>query len=260
MLILGGFLGLALAIASRRFAVTVDPRVEQVIQVLPGANCGGCGFAGCSDYAGVVVEGKADIGLCGPGGAATAAAIARILNREGGGTRIKEIARCTCQRQNVATVAIYNGVRTCRGAALVGLGGGWLDCRYGCLGYGDCLKSCPFGAIRMDAGGRPEVDPALCVGCRKCATACPRGLMTVGPVDRPILVLCRNRDKGAVANKTCAHSCIACRRCEKACPREAIKITNNLAEIDYGKCAGCGACVEVCPHHVIYRAAGGSAC
>lgn len=250
MAVLGALLALVLAVASRRFTVETDPNVGLVAAALPGANCGGCGFAGCAAYAEAIVLRGADPTLCAPGGAETGLVIAAILGVHVDG-KPRSVALCRCQKKNVKTVAVYTGIQTCRGAALFGLGGGWLDCRYGCLGYGDCRRACPFGAIASGPDGRPEVDESRCTGCRKCAVACPRNLMAVEPVAVRVHVRCRNRDKGALANKICAHACIICRRCEKACPAGAVRMDNNLAEIDRDKCVGCGKCVGVCPHQVI---------
>ncbi|MDR1534301.1 MAG: RnfABCDGE type electron transport complex subunit B [Planctomycetota bacterium] len=251
MAALGALLALALAVASRRFAVETNPLMDRILAVLPGANCGGCGFPGCAGYAEAVAVKGADPTLCAPGGIKVGMAIARIMGVEVGETRARPVSLCHCQREKVKTVAIYSGIQTCRGASLFGLGGGWLDCRYGCLGYGDCLKACPFRAISFGPDRRPLVDENKCTGCKKCVVACPRSLMAVGPIDRYVHVLCHNRDKGAMANKICAHACISCRRCEKVCPAQSISVPNNLAEIDYSKCVGCGKCVEVCPHQVL---------
>lgn len=251
MACLGALLALILAVASRRFEVKTDPRVEEVTGVLPGANCGGCGFAGCAAYAEAVVLKDADPTLCSPGGAECGMAIAKILGVAVDSTKARCVALCHCQRQNVETVALYTGIHTCRGASLQGLGGGWLDCRYGCLGYGDCLKACPFGAITFNEPGRPIVDEAKCTGCKKCVAACPRSLMAVTAINKFVHIACHNRDKGAMANKICDHACIICQKCVKACPVDAIKVPNNLAEIDHDKCISCGKCVSVCPHQTI---------
>ena len=250
MAALGAFLALVLAVASRRFAVEVNPLVEQINAVLPGANCGGCGYAGCFNYAEAVALKGADPTLCAPGGVKTGMDIAKLMGMEAS-EKARSVALCHCQHENVATVAVYSGIQTCRGASLQGLGGGWLDCRYGCMGYGDCLKACPFGAITMTEDNRPFVDESKCTGCKKCAVACPRGLMVVLPIDKHVHVRCFNRDKGAMANKICAHACISCKKCEKACPFDAIHVVNQLAVIDYDKCKNCGKCVSVCPHEVI---------
>jgi Na+-translocating ferredoxin:NAD+ oxidoreductase RNF subunit RnfB len=248
---LGAILALALAMASRRFAVEINPLVGRIGGVLPGANCGGCGFAGCAGYAEAVALKGADPTLCAPGGVKVGMAIAKILGIEIDGAKARQVSLCHCQHKNVKTVAVYSGIQTCRGASLPGLGGGWLDCRYGCLGYGDCLAACPFRAIRMGSDRRPVVDEDKCTGCKKCAVACPRTLMIVDPIDKYVHVICRNRDKGAMANRICAHACISCKKCEKICPVQAIKVPNNLAEIDYAKCVSCGKCVDVCPHQVL---------
>ncbi|MDR0361360.1 MAG: RnfABCDGE type electron transport complex subunit B [Planctomycetota bacterium] len=251
MTALGALLALVLAIASRKFAVETDPRVKQVNETLPGANCGGCGYAGCAAYAEAVVLGGADPTLCAPGGAKTGLAIAEILGVAADGSKPRVVAFCHCQKKDVKTVAVYTGIQTCRGASLFGLGGGWLDCRYGCLGYGDCVRACPFGAVAMGEDKRPVVDESRCAGCRKCAVTCTRNLMMVTSEKKYVHVRCHNRDRGAMANQMCAHACIACKKCEKVCPADAIHVPNNLAEIDYEKCISCGKCVDVCPHQVL---------
>ncbi len=250
MAILGGLLALVLAIASKRFAVEVNPLVANINSVLPGANCGGCGFAGCANYAEAVALKGADPTLCSPGGVKTAMEIAKLMGIEAS-AKTRSVAHCHCQHLNVQKVAVYSGIQSCRGASLQGLGGGWLDCRYGCMGYGDCQKACPFGAITMSDDNRPVVDEDRCTGCKKCVVACPRALMSVLPIDKHVHVLCHNRDKGAMANKICGHACISCKKCEKECPFDAIHVVNQLAVIDYGKCTSCGKCVGVCPHQVI---------
>lgn len=251
MVLLGGFLALVLAYASRRFAVEVNPKVAQITSVLPGANCGGCGYAGCAGYADAVVNKGADPTLCAPGGVKVGMEVAKVMGQEVDPNKARCVSLCSCQHENVKTVALYSGVQTCRGASGNGLGGGWLDCRYGCLGYGDCRESCPFNAITMGPDKRPVVNEELCTGCKKCVVACPRGLMQVDPIDKFIHVRCHNRDKGPLANKLCTKACIACKKCEKTCPNGAITVPNLLAEIDYSKCTNCGKCVEVCPHKVI---------
>ncbi|MDR1744206.1 MAG: RnfABCDGE type electron transport complex subunit B [Planctomycetota bacterium] len=250
MAVLGAFLALVLAVASRRFAVEVNPLVAQITAVLPGANCGGCGYAGCSNYAEAVALNGADPTLCAPGGGKTGMDIARLMGVEAA-AKARSTALCHCHHENVRTVALYSGIQTCRGASLQGLGGGWLDCRYGCMGYGDCREACPFGAISMGPDKRPFVNEDLCTGCQKCVVACPRALMVVLHIDKHVHVRCRNRDKGAMANKICAHACISCGKCEKACPFDAIHVENQLAVIDYAKCKNCGKCVDVCPHQCI---------
>lgn len=250
MAVLGAVLALVLAVASRRFAVETNPLVDQINSILPGANCGGCGYAGCQNYAEAVALKGADPTLCAPGGVKTGMDIAKLMGMEAS-SKARSVAHCHCQHQNVQTVAIYSGIQTCRAASLQGLGGGWLDCRYGCMGYGDCKSACPFNAIKMGPEGLPVVDEDKCTGCQKCVVACPRNLMETHPIDKHVHVLCHNRDKGAMANKICGHACISCKKCEKACPVDAIHVENQLAVIDYAKCISCGKCVSVCPHQVI---------
>ncbi len=252
MAILGGVLGLILAVASRRFHVETDPRVERVQDALPGANCGACGFPGCSGYAEAVVAEGADITLCAPGGQAVVDRIAGIMGVSAA-AGAPELATCRCQAESVETRFEYDGVRDCKSASVMGLAGGYKACTAGCLGFGSCARACPFGAIAMSDGPDPlpVVDEARCTGCGQCVPACPRSLMRVDAVTRVIYVRCMNREKGAAANKLCAHACIACRKCEKECPVDAIHVENNLAVIDYDKCIQCGKCVKVCPKQCI---------
>jgi len=250
MAVIGAFLGFVLAYAARRFHVDEDPRVGKVAALLPGANCGACGLPGCSGFAVAVVAGKVDPSACPPGGATTAQKIAETLGRALT-FREKRIAVLACKPAGVNAHADYRGVESCSAAAVFTLGGGPIECRYGCLGYGECLKSCKFDALEMGPDGIPVVVREKCVACGKCVPACPRGLFTIQEESRPVQVLCHNRDKGPQANKICRHACIACRKCEKVCPADAIHVPNFLAEIDYGKCNSCGECVKVCPHQTI---------
>ncbi len=251
MAVLGGVLGLILAVASKKFHVDVDPRVDQVLEALPGANCGACGYPGCAGYAEAVVLKDAEVTLCAPGGAACAQAVAKIMGKESGAGQEPDFATCACRKSEVAIPYDYDGPRTCKAASIAGIAGGPLACAYGCLGFGDCAAACPFDAIVMGADGLPHVDEDRCTGCKKCVAACPRSLMRVDPESRVVFVQCQNRDKGAQANKVCAHACIACKKCEKECPFDAIHVEGNLAVIDYEKCKNCGKCVKVCPKNAI---------
>ena len=249
MAALGAALGAALAYAARRFYAPVDPLIESVAAVLPGGNCGGCGFAGCGGFAEAVAAGTAEAGLCAPGGAAVTSLVNRLMGKDAAfDPGARPVAVLHCRKQGVARPVDYLGPATCRAASLPGLSGGPSACRYGCLGFGDCLAACPFGALTLGSEGEPVVvDEAACVGCQRCRKACPRGLFSVAPLRRTVFVSCRNRDKGPRANQLCAHACVACRKCEKSCPHDAIHVPNFLAEIDYAKCVNCGVCVAVCP-------------
>lgn len=250
MAVLGGILGLILAVASKKFKVEVDPRIDAIVKCLPGANCGGCGCAGCAGYAAAVVEKGAAVNLCAPGGAAVAAKVAAIM----GQTAIASepvFAFVHCDGDGVRPRFHYSGVINCKAASVLGLAGSFQNCPYGCLGLGSCIEACPFGALSFNANNVVHVDETLCSGCGKCIDTCPRHLITLDPESRVILTRCNNHDKGAKANKQCDHSCIACGKCVRICPAEAITIQNNLAVIDYDKCELCGKCVEACPKHLI---------
>jgi Na+-translocating ferredoxin:NAD+ oxidoreductase RNF subunit RnfB len=248
MSLLGIGFGVMLAIASRRFAVEVDPRIERVAVVLPGLNCGACGSASCSAYAEALVRGEAPVGLCSPGGEEVASLVGTIL-----GLKVElaepKVSVLHCQRQKVGRRCEYDGIGDCRAADLVQ--NGFLACRYGCLGLGTCVEACRFEALVVGDDGLPRVIEENCVGCGACVRACPRNLFTLAPVSDYIQVQCQSRDGAAAARKICERSCIACRRCERECPVEAITVVDNLALLDQGKCIRCGRCIEVCPNEVI---------
>ena len=247
--LLGISFGLGLAYASRRFEVKVDPREEKVLHALPGINCGACGYPGCEAYAeAVALEGE-KANLCIPGGPETAKDVAAIMGLT---VEEKELKRSVihCKRTpQVKELYDYSGIDDCRAAAM--LHGGQYDCYWSCLGFGTCAEVCPFDAITM-VEKLPVVDEEKCTGCGLCEQACPHNLCWVRPVSYTTHICCENRDKGKIANKICKASCIACGRCVKVCEAGAIKIIDNLAQIDYKKCTRCGKCVEVCPHHCIY--------
>lgn len=251
--VLGAIFGLVLAIASKVFAVEVDPREEAILGCLPGANCGGCGYPGCSGYASAVVKGVAPVNACAAGGEAVAAQIGEIMGVSAGAA-VKQIAQvhCTGCGQNYKQYT-YVGIHDCVAASKLP-GGGDLGCAYGCLGLGSCVKACPFGAIAVEDGAA-RVDEDRCRGCLQCIPACPRNLITVVPYGTDVSVLCANADKGAEARTVCADGCIACGLCKKACPNGAVSLAGNCAVIDYDKCDACGKCVDACPRHLIRKSA-----
>jgi len=242
--------GLILGWASKKFYVKVDERITEIEKVLPGANCGGCGFPGCSGYAEAIVEKGAPMDKCAPGGSDVAARIAEIMGAEVV-EKEPEVAVVLCRGDTKASKERfdYYGVRTCGAASIIGAG--QTACTVGCLGFGDCVKACPFGAMIMGEDGLPVVIRHLCKGCGKCVEACPRGVIKLMPLSAKVVVRCRNTDKGAAAKKACSVACIACKKCEKVCKFEAIKVENFLAVIDYEKCKKCGKCVSECPQDVI---------
>lgn len=260
--ILGGLglvFGLVLAAASKVFYVETDPRLDQLNECLPGANCGGCGFAGCGAYAEAVLKGEAPVGKCASGGNEAAKAMAAIMGVEAGEvTRKVAMVRCSGARtfdaegnltKGAKMKAHYEGFHDCLAASKVG-GSGPLSCKYGCLGYGSCTRVCKYGAISVK-NGVAVVDEDLCVGCMACAQVCPRKVITAVEPDRNVVIGCNSLAKGAVTNRACTIGCIGCGKCMKTCPSGAITITNNLAQIDYSKCTNCGQCATVCPKGLI---------
>ena len=260
--ILGGLglgFGLVLAAASKVFYVETDPRLDQLNECLPGANCGGCGYAGCSGYAEAVLNGEAAIGKCASGGNECAQAMAAIMGIKAE-TVTRKVAMVRCSGEKVydkdgnltkgaKVKANYEGFKDCLSASKVG-GSGPLSCKFGCLGYGSCTKACKYGAIKV-VNGVAQVDEDLCVGCMACAQACPRNLIVAVEPDRNVVIACNSMAKGAVTTRSCTVGCIGCGLCKKICPHEAITVENNLARIDYSKCDNCGLCATVCPKKLI---------
>lgn len=260
--ILGGLglvFGLVLAAASKVFYVETDPRLDQLNECLPGANCGGCGFAGCGAYAEAVLKGEAPVGKCASGGNEAAKAMAAIMGVEAGEvTRKVALVRCSGARtydaegnltKGAKMKATYEGFHDCLAASRVG-GSGPLSCKFGCLGYGSCTKVCKYGAISVK-NGVAVVDEDLCVGCMACAQVCPRKIITAVEPSQNVIIACNSLAKGAVTNRACTVGCIGCGKCMKNCPSGAITITNNLAQIDSSKCTNCGECAKVCPKGLI---------
>ncbi len=249
---LGLAFGVFLAFASKKFHVEHDPKIDEVLNVLPGANCGACGYAGCQAYAEAVVMNKdVPVDLCVPGQKAVADKVAQILGRTASEKKLQLVAQLKCNGSKELTTNKFNydGIKTCKAAALVQ--GGPKSCSYGCIGFGDCVKACKFDALKMGPNGLPIVDKEKCVACGACVKACPKGLFKLVPKDKHVHVLCSSKDKAAVVIKACKVGCTGCKLCEKNCPADAIHVNDNLAEIDYTKCTECGKCVEVCPRKII---------
>lgn len=240
--------GAILAVASVLMAVPVDEKAEKIRQALPGANCGYCGFAGCDDYAAAIAAGKTDPGLCSPGGEQTAKSLSDILGLEVSAQKHVAFVACGGSCEATETKMLYNGMQSCAAANL--LYGGPSSCTFGCIGLGDCIKACSFNAISV-INGTAVIDKALCEGCRKCTTVCPKGIIKIIPHGKTMQVACSGTDKGAVTRKICKSGCIGCKKCEKECEVSAIHIENNLAVIDPLLCTGCGKCITVCPQNCI---------
>jgi len=250
--VLGVIFGIALAIVASRFVVKVDPKVEQVRETLPGANCGACGFAGCMGYAEAVV-GNPDVApnLCAPGKSPVAEKIAQITGKAAGAVDPK-IARVFCQggRSKSQCKFIYSGVMDCTAAVLAA--GGDKSCDFGCLGYATCMRACPFDAIRMSEDSLPLINKEKCTACGKCVAACPKQVIELGLMSKAVVISCHSRDKGVDTKKKCQVGCIGCGMCVRTCPVDAIKLENNLARIDHSRCITCGLCVKKCPTSAIH--------
>lgn len=246
---IGIIAGLGLAIASILLAVPVNEKQKAIEEVLPGANCGACGFSGCSGYAQALADGKAENGLCSPGGADAAAAIAELLGQEASAVSYKTaLVHCLGTYDNTTDKMDYEGLQSC--AAAMQHFGGVGSCAYGCMGLGDCAAACEYGAIKI-CNGVANINPELCKGCSKCIKACPKHLISFVPLKKSSVVRCSNCDKGGETRKVCKIGCIGCMRCVKACEHDAVHVENFLARIDPEKCVGCGKCNEVCPNKCI---------
>jgi len=254
---LGVASALVLYMASKKFQVFEDPRIDQVEEVLPKSNCGGCGFPGCRAFAEALVKSDDISDLkCPVGGSATMTKVSEILGKAVADVKPQlAVVRCNGSCEHRPKLNIYDGAMSCTMAAA--LYGGETGCSYGCLGCGDCVVACKFDAMYMDeATGLPVVIEENCVACGKCVEACPKNIIelrNVGPKSRRIFVSCVNKDKGAVAKKACAVACIGCSKCFKVCPHEAITMADNLAYIDDDKCKLCRKCVEECPTFSIHE-------
>ena len=246
----GVLFGAGLAYASKKFAVETDPRVIDVLETLPGANCGACGYPGCAGYAGAVVSGEAEPNLCSPGGPETTQHICDVLGLEVQMTeRNVALIRCKGAKESVKD-AVYQGAQTCKLANMIAQGP--LACKNACLMLGDCFIVCPFDAIEWKAGELPKIIEEKCTACRKCITACPKTLISLRPEKKRVQIMCRSQDKGGVAKKKCQVACIGCQKCIKACPVDAIYMDGNVALVDSEKCVLCGKCVGECPTGAIW--------
>ncbi|MBQ8836214.1 MAG: RnfABCDGE type electron transport complex subunit B [Clostridia bacterium] len=251
--VVGFIASVILVLASHFFAVKTDERVTKIRECLPGANCGACGYAGCDAYAKALVEEQGvKTTLCVPGAQAVVEQISEILGVAVAESEVKEksvaVVHCNGTCDAAPKKAIYDGMNSCRAASV--LYGGANACNYGCVGCGDCADVCPADAICV-VDGVARVDSRLCIGCGKCAKTCPKHIISLVPIGSKQVVLCNNKEKGAVARKNCKNACIACKKCELNCHAQAISVKDNLAAIDYEKCTNCGKCVEVCPVHCI---------
>ena len=248
--VIGVVAGAGLSIASIVMAVPVDEKAEAIREVLPGANCGACGYSGCDGYASALSSGQEQkTSLCAPGGSDTAHAVAEILGVTAD-TVVRQVAAVHCRgtKDNTSDKMEYHGASSCLAATQLFAGKG--SCSYGCIGLGDCVQACEFGAIQV-CGGVAVVNKELCTACTRCLDVCPKGLIHLVPAEEGAVVRCSNHDKGGQTRKDCTVGCIGCMRCVKVCEFDAIHVENFLAKVDSEKCTSCGKCVAECPQHCI---------
>ena len=248
--VVGIFIGVFLGIAAIWFHVETDPREEEILQNLPGNNCGGCGFPGCSGLAAAIVKGEAKVNGCPVGGEQVAEKIAAIMGVEAEKEeKLVAFVKCQGDCNKTKTDYEYSGTKDCSMMSFVP-GGGPKSCNYGCLGYGDCVKVCSIGAISI-VNGIAKVDKELCKSCGNCVKACPKSLIEMIPYKAERKVACFSKDKGPQVLKKCEVGCIGCGICIKNCPKQAISLEDSLAKIDYSLCTNCGICKEKCPKKAI---------
>ena len=246
-----GAVGAIILVAAAKFmAVEEDPRIEEVSACLAGANCGGCGYPGCDGYAAAVAKGEAPVNKCVAGGAEAAARIAEIMGVSAGDMeKMIAFVPCSGTEGHASKRFNYKGPQNCQAAMLFG-GKSNMDCRFACIGLGNCANACQFGAMSI-VNGVAKVDREKCVGCGACVDACPKKIVKLVPYDQHVLVACSSCDKGAAVMKICDEGCIGCMKCQRECPADAIVIKDNLARIDVSKCVQCGHCSDICPRHII---------
>lgn len=248
---IGVIFAVVLYFVAQKFKVEEDPLIDEIAEVLPGANCGGCGKAGCRAMAEAFVKQGNMEGLrCPAGGDAVAQKVAALLGcaSEASEPQIA-VVRCAACHNGTTERSHYDGLRDCAFASSVYVGEN--GCAFGCLGFGNCAEACQFDALTMDpVTGAPSVNEDKCVGCGACVKACPRNIIELrnkGLKNRRVYVDCVNKEKGAIARKVCVNACIGCGKCEKVCPFGAVKVENNLAYIDFNLCKSCRKCVAECP-------------
>lgn len=258
VLVVGGaglVIGLLLGAAGKKFAVETDEREQRIREILPGNNCGGCGYPGCDGAAAAIAAGEAPVTACPVGGASAAREIGAIMGQEVGETqRMTAFVACAGDCERVRTDYVYTGVEDCRVMKYVP-GGGPKRCAYGCLGYGSCVSACAFDAIHI-SGGVAKVDREACKACGACIAACPNHLISLVPWEgEKYHVACSSKDRGKTVLEACDAGCIGCKKCEKVCPVQAVTLQDNVAVIDSARCIGCGKCADSCPRSCIIKEA-----
>lgn len=253
--IMGAIFGILLGIAAKKFAVAVDPRVEELLKIMPNANCGACGQPGCAAFAEAVVAGSVKPSDCSPGGASLYEKIAAIMGTEVSAYEERQVAQILCQGGFGRTRLLYRylGISDCH--SVLANFKGPKACNVGCVMQGSCSRVCPFGAIQMGADGLPVVDYYRCTGCNMCVVECPQQILKLVGVSHLAHVRCLNTQKGKDAKANCSVACIKCKICEKNCPEDAVHVVasgdGSVALIDYEKCTNCGICASKCPTKAI---------
>lgn len=250
---LGLIFGAVLAYAAKKFEVPVDPKIQQIRQLLPGANCGGCGYAGCDDLARAIAAGEIKVSACSVISSENLKKISELTGVEAGDvSKKKAVVMCSGVGELSKRKFKYHGIENCREAMIVMQGD--KVCEFGCMGYGTCAKACPSNAIKIDPkSGQVKVDENKCTGCGICEKACPKKIIKLIPADQQVQVFCKSIRKGKESKEICSASCIGCGLCEKQCKFDAIKMVDNLPVIDFEKCTNCGACTEKCPTKAIRK-------
>jgi len=254
---IGLIVGAGLVFMGKKFAVEADPKETEIRAVLPGNNCGACGYAGCDAVAAAIAAGEAPVNACPVGGQAVTDQIGAIMGVSAEAAEAKvAFVRCSGNCDVTHSQANYVGIPDCRSAALSGIA--LKDCDYGCLGLGSCVSACPQQAISV-RNGVAFVNRKKCIGCGLCAKACPKGLIELIPVSKTVAVRCSNRDRGPIVKQVCSAGCIGCGLCQRQCEAGAITVSGNLAHVNYEACVQCGKCVEKCPSKVIVPPVGNGA-
>ena len=245
---IGLILGIGIGIAAKKFGIAVDRREEEVMQTLPGTNCGACGFPGCQAYAVAAASGKAPVNACIAGGNEVSRKLAEVM-----GTKLEEsvpqvaVVCCRGGKDKVGEKFIYQGVNDCLAASL--LQGGGKKCQYGCLGFGSCVDACPFGALKMSEDNLPIVDEDACTGCGLCVKICPRNIIQLIPMEQKVYAACVSKDRGKDVREICNVGCFGCRVCAKVAP-QAITMDGNLPHINSDSMEKIADAVEKCPAKV----------
>ncbi|HPP29587.1 MAG TPA: RnfABCDGE type electron transport complex subunit B [bacterium] len=247
---LGIIFGAFLTYFSIKFKTEENPLLNHLYELMPNANCGACGLAGCSAFAEALVEGKVEPAKCVMMSDENLQMICSLLGIQPG-ERERYVARVFCFGGNNAKKRFdYKTIKTCN--ATNALFNTTLECNYGCIGMGDCVKVCPVNAISIDENNLPVIDAEKCIGCGKCVSECPEKIINLIPYDKTIYIACSSHDRGPAVIKICKTGCIGCGKCVRVCPQQAITLQDNLAVIDYTKCDNCGRCVEECPRKIIF--------